>query len=149
MNKRMFQSVAALWSLKAGLLAVVSVFGLVASSQACNKSGGSPGGGSSGGSASGSKAGGGGGGGGGAGMAQAMMTAQRNQMQMQPTSNQYVASMQARHNQMVQQAHQRQYVQLVAMRQASQNKKAATDRTMNVSQKSKSNTGKPGLALDL
>ena len=93
MNKRKFQSVAALWSLKTGLLAVVAVFGLAASSQACNKSGGSAGGGSSGGSASGSMAGkAGGGGGGGAGMAQAMRTAQRNQMQMQPTSNQYVAN---------------------------------------------------------
>ena len=142
MNKRMFQSVAALWSLKTGLLAVVAVFGLAASSPACNKGGGSSGGGSSGGSASGSKAG--GGGGGGAGKAQAMMTAQKNQMQMQPTSNQYVASMQARHNQMVQQAHQRQYQQLMAMRQASQNKKAAAGRTINVSQKSKTNTGKPG-----
>ena len=73
MNKRMFPSVAALWSLQTGLLAVVVVvFGLAASSQACNKSGGSPGGGSSGGSASGSMA------GGGAGMAQPMMAAQIN-----------------------------------------------------------------------
>ncbi len=77
-------------------------------------------------------------------MAQAMMTSQMNQMQMQPTSNQFMASMQARHNQMVQQAHQRQYLQLAAMRQASQNKKAATDRTMNVSYKSKAKPGKPG-----
>jgi hypothetical protein len=125
---------------KASLLAAVALVAIASASYAQCSGGGGSGGGRMGGGGGGAMAGG-GGGSTTSSLAQSIMAAQATaaaQAQFQGAQTQYVANMHAQHNAMLQQIHQRQHQQMLALRQASQNRKRAGEKTAEVSFKAKS-----------